>query len=303
MSGWLALLAWALAASALHLRERRRLVLAARAGHEVRGPLCAARLALDGLEPSARVEAIEVELRRAALALEDLAGAGRGRGRGEAREPVDLGRLLRESAGAWQALAAAHGGTLEVEPAPVLALGDRLRLAQACANLVTNALEHGGGAVRVRASSAPGRARIEVSDTGPGLPAPLPALLAAARGRRSRRGHGLAIAAAIAKRHGGRLTSLPSPDGAHLVLELPEAPPGLLPPGRTAGPPALLRVARTAGSPRLLRVARTAGSPRLLRAARTVGSPGLLRVARTAGSPPLRLAPPSSAAGPGPPSS
>ena len=72
MSAWLALLAWALAAQALHLRGRRRLVLAARAGHEVRGPLCAAQLALDGLERSARVEAIGLELQRAALALDDL---------------------------------------------------------------------------------------------------------------------------------------------------------------------------------------------------------------------------------------
>ena len=75
MSVWLALLAWALAAQALHLRGRRRLVLAARAGHEVRGPLCTAQLALDGLERSARVEAIGLELRRAALALDDLTGS------------------------------------------------------------------------------------------------------------------------------------------------------------------------------------------------------------------------------------
>ena len=62
MSLWLALLAWALAAQALHLRGHRRLVQVARAGHELRGPLSAAQLALDGLERSARVEAIELEL-------------------------------------------------------------------------------------------------------------------------------------------------------------------------------------------------------------------------------------------------
>jgi signal transduction histidine kinase len=44
------------------------------------------------------------------------------------------------------------------------------------------------------------------------------------RGRRSSRGHGLAIAAAVAESHGGRLASLPAARGAHLVLELPEAP-------------------------------------------------------------------------------
>ena len=78
--------------------------------------------------------------------------------------------------------------------------------------------------VRVRSSALEGRVRIEVRDCGPGLPAPVGELVAAARGRRSPRGHGLAIAAAVAERHGGRLGSLPAANGAHLVLELPEAP-------------------------------------------------------------------------------
>jgi signal transduction histidine kinase len=235
VSGWLAVLAWALAASALHLRGRRQLVLAARARHEVRGPLCTAQLALDGLERSARVEAIGMELRRAALALDDLAAARGSLGRHSALEdlagarrvrgssaPVDVARLLADAAPVWRALADAHGAVLVVEPAPALVAGDPLRLAQACANLVANAIEHGGGHVRVTSSAAGGRVRIDVADLGPGLPAPLSALVAAARGRRSARGHGLAIAAAIAERHGGRLTAIPAPRGAHLVLELPE---------------------------------------------------------------------------------
>ena len=44
-----------------------------------------------------------------------------------------------------------------------------------------------------------------------------------ARGRRGRRGHGLAIAEAIAADHGGRLFAAPSQTGARLVLELPKA--------------------------------------------------------------------------------
>ncbi len=220
MSAWLALLAWALAAQALHLRGRRRLVLAARARHEVRGPLCTAQLALDGLERSARVDAIGLELQRAALALDDLSGAPRP----AAVARVDVARLLSDAAHAWRALAEAHGVTLEVEPGGALVLGDRLRLAQACGNLVANAIEHGGGRVRVHSSSDGGRARVAVRDCGPGLPAPVAELVAAARGRRSARGHGLAIAAAVADSHGGRLAALPAARGAHLVLELPAAP-------------------------------------------------------------------------------
>ena len=248
MSGWLALLAWALAASLLGVRERRRLVRAARARHEVRGPLCAAQLALDGLEPSARVDAIGMELRRAALALDDLVAPGcsprraaalagrfmpRGRpsvtGCGGPCARVDVARLLADAAPVWRALADVRGVELAVEPRAAIVAGDPLRLAQACANLVTNAIEHGGGPVRVTSSAGGGRVRIEVADLGAGLPAPLPKLVASARGRRSARGHGLAIAAAIAERHGGRLTTIPVPRGAHLVLELPAAAGGRQP--------------------------------------------------------------------------
>jgi signal transduction histidine kinase len=212
-------LAWILVVTALHARGRRRVVQAARAQHEVRGPLAVARLALGGLERSARVEAIDLELRRAALALDDLAGRGSER----RREAVDVGRLLADAAPAWRALATRYGSTLTVEGTCARVAGDPLRIAQACANLVANAVEHGGGNVHVRASTVGGHVRVEVYDNGPGLPAPVTALVAAARGRRSHRGHGLAIASAIARRHGGRVTSVPRDAGAHVILELPAA--------------------------------------------------------------------------------
>jgi signal transduction histidine kinase len=108
-------------------------------------------------------------------------------------------------------------------PPPTAVFADPLRLAQACANLVANAAEHGGGVVRVRVVAQEGRVRLEVADDGPGLPAPVGVLAAAARGRSGRRGHGLAIAVGIAERHGGRLAALPARAGARLVLELPAA--------------------------------------------------------------------------------
>jgi signal transduction histidine kinase len=221
VTGWPVPLVLVLAACALHLRGRRRLVRAARAGHEVRGPLCTAQLALEGLERSARVEAIGLELRRAALALDDLAGARRAR---PARERVDLARLLAAAADGWRAMADARGVGLAVQPGRAVVAGDPLRLSQALANLVANAIEHGGGHVRVSSSAGGGRARVEVADLGRGLPAPLEELVAAARGRRTARGHGLAIAAGIARRHGGRLTTVPVPRGTLVLLDLPEAP-------------------------------------------------------------------------------
>jgi signal transduction histidine kinase len=213
-------LLWAAAVALLHVEGRRRSTLAARASHDIRGPLCTAQLALEGLEPCARVEAIDLELRRAALAVDDLTAARRARGP-RSRETVQLDRLLAVAAPAWEALARHRGVALTLGGGHARVAGDPLRLAQACANLVANAIEHGGGRVDVRVVAAGGRAGVHVLDGGSGLPAPLPRLVAAARGRRTARGHGLAIAAGIAARHGGRLLEVPAPAGAHLVLDLP----------------------------------------------------------------------------------
>ena len=89
-----------------------------------------------------------LELRRAALALEDLVAAGRGRRAGARAELVDVGALLDDAAEAWRPVAAAFGAALVVEPLRGRALvrADPVRLAQACGNLVANAVEHGGRA-------------------------------------------------------------------------------------------------------------------------------------------------------------
>jgi signal transduction histidine kinase len=221
-----ALCSWGLTlAFVVHaLRAHLRLVLVARACHELRGPLFAVQLGLHGLAGDpARMSAIELELARAGRALDDLAAAPRGR-RGESRsELVDLSALVTSYAPAWRALAEAYGARLRAvpvsPPAPIVD-ADPLRIAQACANLVGNAAEHGEGEIRVRVLAVGGVARIEVADDGPGLPASVPALTAHARARRGPRGHGLAIAAAIARDHGGRLFAT----GARIVLELPTVP-------------------------------------------------------------------------------
>jgi signal transduction histidine kinase len=65
-----------------------------------------------------------------------------------------------------------------------------------------------------------------VRDDGPGLPAPVADLARRPRAGRGERGRGLAIAAEIAARHGGRLSAAPAPHGACLALELPLHRPG-----------------------------------------------------------------------------
>ena len=204
--------------AAFAARER-----AARVAHEVRGPLSAAQLALHGAArrrevPPSLVAALELELRRAALALEDPATARPG--------DVDLHALLRCQLRTWQEVAAAHGTALTLEPGPGTAVvhADALRLAQATGNVLANAIEHGGGGqVAIRTVAVGGRLRVEVADGGPGLPASVAELVARRpRAGRGRRGRGLAISRAVLAHCGGRLTALP----AGVAIDLPLGGPG-----------------------------------------------------------------------------
>jgi signal transduction histidine kinase len=230
LAGWTASSIAALAALVVWRSRATRMEAVARACHELRGPLTAARLGLEmgartGELSLARLKAIDFELRQAALALDDLASARTASTADRHGEQVDVAELLASSVEAWRASAAARGVDLRMqcsEPAARV-WGDRLRLAQATCNLIANAIEHGGGTVHVRGRRAEGAVRIEVIDGGPGLPAPVAELVRSARGGRGQRGRGLAITTAIAADHGGRLAAAPSDQGARLVLELPAA--------------------------------------------------------------------------------
>ena len=196
----------------------------------------ASRLLLRTGEPSAvALRAIDLELSRAALALDDLARDGTEDSDEPtlAGAPVDIPQLLEDCVEAARAGARACGVQLGFQwSGPERAAwGDRTRLAQAARNLIANAVEHGGGDVMVRGRGEGGIVRIEVTDSGRGLPAPVAELIRRPRGGRGAHGRGLAIAAGIAKRHGGRLAAAPSDRGARLVLELPSA----ADPGRALG--------------------------------------------------------------------
>jgi signal transduction histidine kinase len=229
MLAWpLAAIGFALAlALACELRRRRELVV--RACHELRGPLTALRLSLATMErrleaPPERLAVLDVELRRAGLALDDFAAARSGRRVTDRTEPVEVAELLEEQFESWHVVAGAFDSRVMLGallPGAIVN-GDRLRLAQAVSNLVANALEHGPGRVELTARVIGQRhVRIEVIDEGPGLPASVAELRRRARGGRGRRGRGLAIAADIAERHGGRLVAAPAPRGARVGLELP----------------------------------------------------------------------------------
>ncbi|MFJ4409447.1 ATP-binding protein [Streptomyces sp. NPDC088910] len=120
-------------------------------------------------------------------------------------------------------------------PRGLLATLDPRRLDVIMANLIGNALKHGGSPVRVslrREGGADGDVVIAVSDHGPGIPEDvLPHVFDrfykadASRARSEGSGLGLSIAMENAHIHGGDITAANSPDGgAVFTLRLPVRP-------------------------------------------------------------------------------
>lgn len=147
---------------------------------------------------------------------------------------VDLGELAAEELAAHTDRTAPDVMTrLVVDPATPPVRGDRARLRQIVANLVGNALkftEEGVVEVRVRPDTLPDgapAARLEVADTGPGIPAAeLEAIFVEFHRVADQRavagtGLGLAIARRLAERHGGRLWAESPGQGSTFHLQLP----------------------------------------------------------------------------------
>jgi signal transduction histidine kinase len=175
--------------------DHQRMQLIAEAEHELRGPLQALALTADAhLEP---------DLDRARIALADLSAARSGRRAGADAEPVRLDRLVWRAATASDLAARRAGGGVHLDWAagPVTVHANRGRLAQALGNLLANAIEHGGGQIRVSGRRTKRGIRIEVRDSG--------------------RGHGLTIAAKAVRESGGTVTAAKAGSGTAVAIELP----------------------------------------------------------------------------------
>ena len=107
--------------------------------------------------------------------------------------------------------------------------GDGDRILQIVSNLVENAVRWtpAGGTVRLSAAGVTGGVRIEVADSGPGVPrrASCRRVLAVLlRGQRGGTGLGLAIASELALAMGGSLSVGDAPEGGALfICVLPRA--------------------------------------------------------------------------------
>lgn len=89
------------------------------------------------------------------------------------REPVDLNQVAAEVADLYAVVAEERGVTIHVRPAgSALVTVDRVRIRQALANLVDNAVKFSfaNGTVRVELDQDESEVRVAVCDAGPGIP-------------------------------------------------------------------------------------------------------------------------------------
>ena len=203
--------------------------------HELRTPVAALvseasvlEAHLDRMPPDARraAELLVGDVARLRRLVEDLTNlASLDAGREEVRvEPFDLGALVDGTirSRGWD-------GRLEVRSESIPMNTDRSRVDRIVANLIGNALEHGGDGVVVRVGRAEEGAFVEVTDAGPGI---APEHLAhvfdrfyRVDGARSGPGSGLglAIARENARLLGGDLEVRSEPGaGSRFTLRLPD---------------------------------------------------------------------------------
>ncbi len=211
--------------------------MAAQVAHEIRNPLNAIALNVELIEAegeagsSAEVapmlSAVKREVERLTEVTDDYLRFARLPS--PRRESIDVVMVASDLVGFQAEEARRRGVTVSLEgPESAGASADPDQLRQALLNLLRNAVEAAGegGHVSVDVSEAEGRARLTVSDDGPGVPAE-----AAERifepfysSKDDGTGLGLAIARRVAEAHGGTLSLEPLPaghPGARFVLEIP----------------------------------------------------------------------------------
>lgn len=232
----------ALAGRRMALQRQRE--FAADASHELRTPLTIIRSGVEHLrrhperplaDAAATLDDIDAEAAHLTHLVDDLLLLARADSGALdlVTQPVDLGDIAADAAGALGAPAAAGGVTIRIDPEPAPAIGDPVRLRQLVTILVDNAVKHGGSGSTVEVTVRRGERAVQltVRDHGPGIRTEdLPRVFDRfwrARGEASEgTGLGLAIAAAIVARHGGRIAAANAPDGgAILTAELPGAGP------------------------------------------------------------------------------
>ena len=214
------------------------------AAHELRAPLAVLRAELEVSLAKQRTAAEHVATERVALGeierLAHIADQLLTLTRADAGalvpdlQPVDLGDLVDETVERWRPLAAEKGVRLSAEVGDEGSTqGDPVLLRRVLDNLLDNGVRHTpqGGTVAVKLALDGARWRIDVSDTGPGVPESVRGTLFerftrgdVARGRDTGgAGLGLALCRAIVELHSGTIALGDGGPGATFVVRLPVA--------------------------------------------------------------------------------
>ncbi|MEX0674578.1 MAG: response regulator [Gaiellaceae bacterium] len=132
-----------------------------------------------------------------------------------ALESFDLGDLLRHEAELFSGQSASHELELELPEGELAVVGERDRIAQVLANLISNAIKYSpaGGLVSIGTSAGEGFVRVSVTDRGLGIPAAQQPHIFTKFFRADTSdtreiggtGLGLALAKEIVEAHGGRI--------------------------------------------------------------------------------------------------
>ena len=188
--------------------------------HEIKNPLSTIQLNLQLLREDlpersgrlvSRLDTVQKEASRLRDILDDFM---RFAGKIElSRTPVDIHNLMEELVDFYSPLAQLQRVQLRVRPVehPLVANLDERLVKQAVLNLMINALQAmpaQGGEIILSAREEPGRVRIDVTDTGKGIPADELARIFDAyySTKKGGTGLGLAISRRIAEEHGGRIS-------------------------------------------------------------------------------------------------
>jgi two-component system, OmpR family, sensor histidine kinase BaeS len=219
-----------------HERVRRDLV--ADVAHELRTPVAVLQAGhealLDGIaEPTPeQLSSLRDEVLRLAMMVEDLQllAAADAAALQLTRCPSDLAEVAATAADSLAGQFETAGISVERHLAPAATLADPRWMHHVVTNLLTNALKFSapGGKVVIDSGTVGSDAFLHVTDTGIGIPAAeLPRIFDRFwRGRQaahtSGSGIGLAIAAEIARAHGGSLSAESELDvGTRMTLRLP----------------------------------------------------------------------------------
>ena len=207
--------------------------------HGIRNPLAGIRLAAQlGLEQVPATEPVHENLQDVLIEVDKLEAHVRGildftRPFEPHVEPTHLASLIEALLRTLASRLEAGGVTVDLDVPPDLPLvrADPAHLGQALQELVVNAIEAMGPGGRIAISAAAsgngaGRVRLELADTGPGVP---PEMRQRVFGlfmttKSTGTGVGLAVVRKIIERHGGTIAlEAAVPHGARFVLDLPAA--------------------------------------------------------------------------------